>query len=218
MALGSRVKEIREQKGISQAQLAEKVGISQTAIHLLEQRDSRSSKFLVEIANALGISPSWLSQGHEGITFSEEQTPTDDDYVLIPQYDASAACGKGQLNDYVTVKGGLAFRRDWIRSMGWQTPNLYVLYAVKDSMSPTINNGAIVLVNTLETQPRSGSLYLISWYGEERIKRVFKDGNTVYRFSSDNPNKAQFPDERVDLSESADVSILGRVVWQAGVL
>ena len=63
MALGNRVKEIREAKKLSQAELAEKVGASQQAIGLLEQRNSKSSKFLVELANALEVSPEWLKTG-----------------------------------------------------------------------------------------------------------------------------------------------------------
>lgn len=63
MALGNRVKEIREAKKLSQAELAEKVGVSQQAIGLLEQRNSKSSKFLVELANALEVSPEWLKTG-----------------------------------------------------------------------------------------------------------------------------------------------------------
>lgn len=47
MALGKRVKEARIATNLSQAELGEKVGISQTAIHLMEQRDSQSSKFLM---------------------------------------------------------------------------------------------------------------------------------------------------------------------------
>lgn len=63
MALGNRVKQIREAKKLSQAELAEKVGVSQQAIGLLEQRNSKSSKFLVELANALEVSPEWLKTG-----------------------------------------------------------------------------------------------------------------------------------------------------------
>lgn len=63
MALGSRVKQIREAKQLSQAQLAEKVGLSQTAIHLMEIRDSKSSKFLFELSQALDVSAEWLKTG-----------------------------------------------------------------------------------------------------------------------------------------------------------
>lgn len=215
--LKDRLKKARKDANKTQAQVAEAVGMKQPSYHQLESGKAIASTFLPLIADFLGVNPLWLQTG---ITQADEneETPSNDDFVLIPQYDASAACGNGHLNDYVTVKGGLAFRRDWIKSMGWQSSFLSVLYAVKDSMSPTINDGAIVLVNAIEKEPRSGSLYLISWYGEERIKRVFKDGNTVYRFSSDNQNKAQYPDERVDLSQTPDVFILGRVVWQAGTL
>lgn len=72
MALGSRVKQIREAKQLSQAQLADKVGLSQTAIHLMEQRDSTSSKFLVELAQALNVSPEWLKTGSDKFLNTQE--------------------------------------------------------------------------------------------------------------------------------------------------
>jgi phage repressor protein C with HTH and peptisase S24 domain len=75
-----------------------------------------------------------------------------------------------------------------------------------------------VLVNSDELTPKSGQIYLVSWFDEARIKRIFREGNHCYRLSSDNTNKTVYPDERVDLSTTHDVSILGRVVWQAGTL
>lgn len=228
MALGIRVKQLRESKGLSQAELANKVGVSQTAIHLLEQRDSKSSKFLVELATALSVTPDFLKNGEYQSAQADShnikdkkadyEIPASDEYIIVPQYDIKAACGNGYLNDYVKVKGGLAFKREWIKNMGWQADKLCVLYAANDSMASTINDGAIVLINLIESEPRSGMVYLINWYGEERIKRVFKDGQHVFRFSSDNTNKTLYPDERVDLSTTDDVKILGRVVWQAGTL
>ena len=67
MALGSRVKTAREKLNLTQTELAEKVGISQQAIHMLEQRDSKSSKFLHELSVALNVSTEWLKTGYPSI-------------------------------------------------------------------------------------------------------------------------------------------------------
>lgn len=67
MALGHRVKLARENKSLSQAELADRTGMSQTAIHLLEKRDSESSKFLHELSIALGVSTEWLKTGYPSI-------------------------------------------------------------------------------------------------------------------------------------------------------
>lgn len=226
MALGKRVKQVRENLGLTQAQLAEKVGISQTAVHLLEQRDSQSSKFLVEISKALGVTPEWLKEGghllaEQPRTYEAEpdgRTPSEETHVIIPRYNVAASCGAGLLNEHVEVNGGLAFMRSWLRDQGWKAADLVVIYARKDSMAPTITDGAVLLVDTSQTLPESGRVYVLNWFGEERVKRLHKTGATRFRVASDNPNKAEYPDEEVDFSTQPDVRIIGRVVWQGGTL
>lgn len=225
MALGKRVKEARDAAKLTQAQLAEMVGVSQSAIHALESRDSQSSKFIVELARVLKVPASWLKNGgelvadtHKNYDVEAANSPSEETHVIIPRYNVHAACGNGLLNDHVEVNGGLAFMRSWIRDMGWKAANLVVIYARQDSMAPTITDGAVLLVDTSQTAPESGRVYVLNWFGEERVKRLHRVGASRYRVSSDNPNKAEFPDEVIDFEESPDVRIIGRVVWQGGTL
>lgn len=225
MALGKRVKEARKMAGITQARLGELTGVTQTAIQLLERRDSESSKFVVELAAALGVTAEWLKNGGErpdiapaGEDHHAEKSPSDETHVIIPRYNIKAACGNGFLNDHVEVNGGLAFMRSWLRDQGWKAADLVVIYARKDSMAPTITDGAVLLVDTSQTLPESGRVYVLNWFGEERVKRLHKIGATRFRVASDNPNKAEYPDEEIDFSTQPDARIIGRVVWQGGTL
>lgn len=54
--MGYNIKEIREKNGITQAQLAEKSGVSRVTIAMLETRDNfnTTTKTLLKIADALG--------------------------------------------------------------------------------------------------------------------------------------------------------------------
>ena len=63
MALGLNVKKRRTQLGITQSQLAHVVGVSQVAIANLEKRDSKSSRNLIALAEALQCSPRELELG-----------------------------------------------------------------------------------------------------------------------------------------------------------
>ena len=63
MNLGARVKQRREQLGMAQHELAALVGVKQAAISALELRDSRSSRQLSKLAEALQCSPEWLESG-----------------------------------------------------------------------------------------------------------------------------------------------------------
>jgi transcriptional regulator with XRE-family HTH domain len=60
MTLGRRIEERRVAVGISQAELARRVGIRQSTMNSLINGDSRSSRSIVQIARELGTTPSYL--------------------------------------------------------------------------------------------------------------------------------------------------------------
>ena len=57
MAIGARIKELRERKGWSQAALARAAGITQSVVAKLESDPTRGTRVLPEIARALGVDP-----------------------------------------------------------------------------------------------------------------------------------------------------------------
>ncbi len=63
MNLGDRIKHARQNAGLTQKQLADSVGISQTAVHKLERGYSRASRRTVTIALTCGVDPIWLETG-----------------------------------------------------------------------------------------------------------------------------------------------------------
>jgi len=64
-ALKDRIYSRRLALGLSQQQLAEKAGVSQVTIQHLESGRNATSKKLLEIARALGVSAEWLDSGLE---------------------------------------------------------------------------------------------------------------------------------------------------------
>jgi SOS-response transcriptional repressor LexA len=60
MKLKERLKRARKDKGLSQAQLAELLNVSQAAIQSLESGRVKSTTFLLELANKLDVTPEWL--------------------------------------------------------------------------------------------------------------------------------------------------------------
>lgn len=63
MALGKRVREQRLEARITQQQLADLVGTSQSTINSLESRDSAKSDLDHDLAEALGVTVRWLRTG-----------------------------------------------------------------------------------------------------------------------------------------------------------
>ena len=68
---GSRIRERRQIAGLRQAELARQVGISASYLNLIEHNRRRiGGKLLVDIANALSVEPSLLTQGIEATLIS----------------------------------------------------------------------------------------------------------------------------------------------------
>lgn len=89
MQIGDKIRKLREAKGLSQPQLAERAGVSQQLISNLESGKVKSSKKLPEIAAALGAAPSQIDSRYSeagapaarepaGSAFNEEVVRIDD--------------------------------------------------------------------------------------------------------------------------------------------
>lgn len=61
MSLGARIKDLLEQVGMSQAELARRVGVRQSTINSLVNGDSRTSRSIVQIARELRTTPAYLT-------------------------------------------------------------------------------------------------------------------------------------------------------------
>ena len=72
--IGSRIKAKRKEAGMSQAELGKRVGLTQSAIAMLESGRRQKTRELVEIARVLGVSPAYLSSGKvDETSFAEFQ-------------------------------------------------------------------------------------------------------------------------------------------------
>jgi len=63
MSIGSRIREARKARGISQKELADKIGIRQPSLSQLETGESQGTTYLARIASVLGVNPLWLETG-----------------------------------------------------------------------------------------------------------------------------------------------------------
>ena len=218
--LSDRLKDARAESGMTQEALAKAAKLkNQSIIGMLESGHRQKSSYVPAIANALGVSALWLSTGtgHKWAAHVDAEgdgkSPHEDDYALVPQFHANGSCGDGYMNDHVEIRGGLAFKRDWLARMKIDPAQASVIYARGDSMAPTLNDGEVLLIDNLQTEPISGKVYVIQIDGDLRVKRLFKrPGGWV--LASDSPDKARYPDE--PLAAISDIRILGRVAWRGG--
>lgn len=220
----------------SKTQVAEACGVTVQALTGWEKTGRVDKRHLPTIAKMSGKSLDWLmgvdmrlrsvglqeaANGYivacskpAGDAFP--RTPSEQEYVLVPQYTAKGACGAGHMNGHVEVKGGLAFKRDWLAELGVKPEDAAVIYASGESMAPTIEDGAVVMLDCSQKEVRPGKAYAFLAGDEVRIKRAFQSVTGQWRLASDNPNKAQYPDEVIH--EPGELSVIGRCMWQGGPL
>lgn len=220
--------EKRKELALSQKKVADAAGISAPGVNLyFKGINALNLPFATVLSELLGVpidsfSPR-LAEEARTVASALKKTrgaggpPSVEDHVLIPHYDAKAACGDGYLNDHVEVNGSLAFRRDWIKSLGCKADDLYVIYAQGASMEPYIFEGDIVLIDTSSVEPADRHVYALRRpSGEVSIKRMIQQISGAWLVRSDNPDKSTYPDEPVTDAVLHEIPILGRVIWRGG--
>ncbi len=173
----------------------------------------------IEVSWGADMPAGWLDSDVYGERWEDTatDTPTEDEFALVPQLDIELACGDGKFVDHVVVKGGLAFKRSSLKDFGVTEKTARIVYAVGGSMAPTIQDGCVVLINTADTEPKEGRVFAICMpEGGILLKRLVRDyhpnfGGMVWIMRSDNPDKIAHPDKVLPPDDRT--MIVGRAIW-----
>nr|WP_253341554.1 S24 family peptidase [Neisseria sp. HSC-16F19] len=225
-----RVSEVVDMLG-KQAHAARSIGVQDASIKrwVTGQADPSRTN-LIRIAEAAGVNIAWLATG-EGPKFKDgtapvqtvgqkESTPAKDvlgnpvdieEFVFIPRYDVKAAAGHGYPNHDHPAVLRMAFRRYWVENYLRANPADLSVIAVKgDSMEGVLNDGDNILVNHAQNRPGTG-LYVVRIGEDLIVKRIQTMPGGKLLITSANEAYAPF---EIDLTDgTADVQIIGRVVW-----
>jgi phage repressor protein C with HTH and peptisase S24 domain len=205
-------------------------GISKaTLFHILNKGGNPRAEQLLRIGAATGKSIEWLLTGEEPMWREEEgngqveappieyrQAPElldAEEFVLVPRYDVRASTGPGALVHSEQVVDHLAFRRQWVRSMGLQAEQLALITAKGDSMEPTIRQGFLLLVDLRQHQVKDDAIYVLRIDSTLVAKRLQKMFTGEIKVKSDNPayDEQLVPEDQID-----KLNVIGRVVWGGG--
>ncbi|MEC4682928.1 MAG: S24 family peptidase [Nitrospirota bacterium] len=207
--------------GNNQAEFGRRTGLGGAYVYqLMSQRRPMGDRTSRKIENSFDLPRGWMDSIHSSnveSNKSEESFPAEK-YALIPRYEVKTSAGCGYHNgDHVEISKTHAFRIDWIRKNNWREEDLCVVEASGHSMEPKISDGDVLLVNMSDKDFHSGKVYVLLFPGEGlRAKRVHRMADGRIKISSDNPDKAQFPDEFYSLEEASHLNIVGRVVQREG--
>lgn len=224
MSFSKRLSALMTQKGVSDGELARKVGISRQSVSYWRLgRNEPSPSTLARAAEILGTTPLWLKTGEDDIhgapvTVSEE-VEKNEDFVFVPEYRLSFGCspeGRDAPEWTPIPEEATAYRLSFFQSRGIRPDKCKRIVAEGDSMEPLICDGdKVLIVDQPEGAPiRDGKIYAISYGGALKIKRLYRKANGDLIISSLNP---KYPDEIVSNSELNDlIRVHGLVIERCG--
>lgn len=134
-----------------------------------------------------------------------------EDFVFVAKYEVAASAGNGTLIHDEAVVDHLAFKRSWIsQTLGLDPLHLALIDARGDSMSPTIESGDLLLLDTRRGSARSEGIYVINLAGSLLVKRLRIKLTGSIDVMSDNP---RYVSETISGAELDRLVVVGRVVW-----
>lgn len=175
---------------------------------------------MVAFAKAAGVTLDWLVTGDCNLVVTNEphaaynvdtDAPTDD-YVYIPAYDIEVSAGHGSVcfTDAEPHKH-LAFRQRWITARGLQADALAALFTRGDSMTPTIPEGAAVIIDQSRNQALDGKVYVIRIDDRHYVKRTQWLIGGGLRLISDNKLYDPLDITKADMAAN-NIQICGQVI------
>lgn len=215
-SVGNRIEERLLKLGLSQSELARRVGVKQPTINALIRGGNTTSKHLHRIAAELETSPAYLAGETDddapvSVAPSALEALADKlDLAIVPELEIGYSMGGGAtIFEQYEHKGVVPFQRAWLRSMmNGAIADLFVARGEGDSMQPTILDGDIVLIDTAQRDIRKQDRIWAVAYGDlGMIKRVRRLPNGTYLLLSDNATVP--PVECAD----EEMHVIGRVIW-----
>ena len=207
--ISTRVNEIATKVG-GKKELAKMTGISESQLHRYVSGDhDLKLTVLAAMANAGQVSIEWLATGKELGTKGISQEDMDD-FALIPGYNVQVSAGNGTIPGSEQPSRRLAFRHRWLKYRGLNEKDLVMVFTKGDSMEPTIADNNTLMVDTSDTDPQDGGIYVIRNDGHLLVKRTqIAPGQGVWLISD---NK-EYDKLLVQFDKTEDLEVIGKVVW-----
>ncbi|WP_062732631.1 XRE family transcriptional regulator [Sphingobium abikonense] len=203
------------EKGMTQSELARRVGVSATAIWKMMNEPAQGSKHTHKIARELETSAEYLMGETDDGSTSRQLVAApvggeepNSDIVEIDSIDLKFGMGASFLDtDHVDVEK-VKFSASWIRQFTNASPDmLCTTKGIGDSMMPTIHDQDIVIIDRSQTRPEMGDMiWAVVYSGWGMIKRLRALPDGRIRISSDNQLV------RDEYAADGELFVVGRVI------
>lgn len=233
--LASRLNALIKEKGITQSQFADMVGIKQPSAQKVLSGETKRPRNLVDMARVLGVDPIWLQSGvgssevksadvsthptperiKNSNTVIIDDTANENSSIVLTAYHRLAG-GDGYLNnDYPDEIRSIEFSPDkFVELFGRKTAKNLALCVVDgnsmydpDDPVGSLKNGDYVCIDTSVTQFVSDGIYSFTFEGYEKIKRLQHLSGNRIKVISDNP---RYEDEIIEGEKLAELYIRGK--------
>jgi len=220
MSAGKRLKEVRNNQGLTQSKFGEMLGLKQTQIRDIESSKQQVNIDLADkISKFFYINPWWLLTGKGKMLLKDSVESTlvlkDSNLVEFPYFEETYASAGGGAINYAEAKKPIAFDKTFLeKTLGIKVfKNLHIINATGNSMEPTIKEKSLLFVNPFENescQIKDGGIYVITCNNSTFVKRINHNPITgVVKLKSDN---SQYEDMIITGQEFESCIIIGRVV------
>ena len=199
MTFWERLESALSDNNCTMADLGRKIQLSPTVINSWKTRGSiPRADIACKTAEALNTTVEYLITGKNCVDIS-----TSKNTFLVPILNQELSAGHGDLLPEEDVIEGLLSLPVWLRKKYGN--NLGALHVHGDSMQPTLNDGDMVVCDSLGWD-KSDGIFAIRMNGNEYVKRLQVVNGKVL-IKSDNPNYETITEP---LDNSA-ISIIGKV-------
>ena len=217
MSLGTRIEERLQALGMSQAELARRVGVQSTSIWKLVTGQSVATKHLHKIARELGTTADYLlgetedpgggAVGLRSSRLAEAEPRTD--LIEIDSIDLTFGLGGSFLDTPAEVEKA-TFSLHWLRQFTRAPAEmLFSTQGIGDSMMPSIHDRDVLIIDRSQTMLQGNvgdKFWAVIYGGVGMIKRLRPLPDGTVRIMSDNQLI------RDEIATDSDLFVVGRVV------
>ena len=125
-----------------------------------------------------------------------------------------ATIAAGARADDETLLSYVPFRDDWLRRHGLHATHCRVIEVTGESMEPTLEHRAVILVDFQRTVRRHNKIFALRAEDGPVVKRLRHADGQGWRLVSDNDNKDRYP----TVPWPKDAVVLGQVMWTGRTL
>jgi phage repressor protein C with HTH and peptisase S24 domain len=222
--LGLKIRELRGKE--NQKDFAQKIGSDQKALSRYENgRFMPPLEVLLKIKEVCNVTLDWLLAGkdeknkqlpeptihivspEEGQRLLKEKVGIDT-FIPVPLIEEKIAAGNPMFIENGDIEGYCVIYEKWARGK-----NLVCVRVKGESMHPTICDGSIVAIDLSNSEVEEGKVFAAKFNDGCTVKRIFRQDEDYLILSSDNPDRINYRDMIINLKETEETPLIGKIVW-----